>query len=191
MWPDPSPDPANLRIFTIGHGVRPIEELVSVLRDAGVRRLVDVRSAPGSRRNPQFARTALERSLPDVGVEYVWRPDLGGWRKPLPDSPNAALRNAGFRGYADYMRTSEFGAALGWLVETARRSVTAFMCAETLWWRCHRRLIADALVAGGHQVVHLIGPAHSEVHVLSPEARVNEDGLVYDRPAGRSSVFRT
>jgi uncharacterized protein (DUF488 family) len=124
-------------IFTAGHGTASVEDLIALLEEAGVRRLVDIRTAPGSRRHPQFGKDALARALQGRGIDYVWRKDLGGWRKPRSDSPHVALRSAPFRGYADYMETAEFDAAVDWLSESSRRSVTAMMCAESVWWRCH------------------------------------------------------
>src|SRR5439155_14405526 len=164
-----APEPTTL--FTIGHGARPIEELVAVLEGAGIERLVDVRTAPGSRKHPQYGKDALAERLEAAGIEYVWRRDLGGWRKPDPDSPNTALTSPGFRGYADYMSSETFDRAASWLIGSARERLTAFMCAETLWWRCHRRMLADALVTRGCTVVHLMGAGRSEAHRLHPAAR--------------------
>jgi uncharacterized protein (DUF488 family) len=168
------------RIWTVGHGTRPVEELVSELRRAGVERLVDVRTAPGSRRNPQYAREALSAAIRDAGLAYEWRKDLGGFRRPGPDSPHRAIRNDSFRGYADYMDTPEFRSALGWLESTSAETPTAIMCAESVWWRCHRRMIADALLLDGWHVAHLLPKGRSQPHVLHPDARVEGDRLVYD-----------
>ena len=143
-------------------------------------RLVDVRSSPGSRRHPQFGRDALEAELEAAGLGYVWRKDLGGFRKPRSDSPHVALRNPGFRGYADYMEGPEFGKALGWLTSSSRRTSTAIMCAETVWWRCHRRMISDALLAGGWEVTHIIGPGMPTPHALHPAARLDAGRVIYD-----------
>jgi uncharacterized protein (DUF488 family) len=170
-----------MTIFTVGHGARPADELVAILRGADVRRLVDVRTAPGSRRHPQFGREALTASLESGGIGYAWRKDLGGWRTPRPASPHTALRSGAFQGYADYMDTPEFEAALSWLIETAAEATTAFMCAETLWWNCHRRMISDALTARGHQVIHLMRPGERRPHRLHPVARLTGGRLVYDR----------
>ncbi len=167
-------------IFAVGHGTRPIDELLVLLSGAGVRRLVDVRTAPGSRRNPQFGNDVLAASLEAAGIEYVWRKDLGGFRKPLPETRHTALRARPFQGYADYMDTEEFRAGLQWLIETSRDIPTAIMCAETLWWRCHRRMISDSLVAGGCEVLHLIHEAAGTPHELHPAARVEDGRLVYD-----------
>src|SRR5437764_8678966 len=139
--PEPVPQPTTL--FSVGHGARPIEEFVAILEGAGIERLVDVRTAPGSRKHPQLGRGALADRLEAAGIGYVWRQDLGGWRKPHPDSPHIALTSPGFRGYADHMGSPEFDRAIAWLIERGRERPTAFMCAETLWWRCHRRLLAD------------------------------------------------
>ena len=168
-------------VFTVGHGTRSTKELISVLEDAGVEMLVDVRRFPGSRRHPHFARDALEESLPAVGIPYEWRGDaLGGRRDPLPDSPNVAWRVEAFRGYADHLASPEFRTALRDLEERAATVRQAVMCAETLWWRCHRRLIADALVADGVEVIHL-GTGRDDPHRLNEAARRDERGvLVYD-----------
>jgi uncharacterized protein (DUF488 family) len=168
------------RIWTIGHGTRPVEELVTDLRGAGVERLVDVRTAPGSRRNPQYGREALTSAIGAAGLAYEWRKDLGGFRRPHPDSPHWAIRNDSLRGYADYMDTPEFRSALGWLESTSAETPTAIMCAESVWWRCHRRMIADALVLDGWLVVHLLPDGRSQPHALHPDARVEGGRLVYD-----------
>ena len=178
------------RIWSIGHGARPAEELVAVLREAAIRSLVDVRTAPGSRRHPQFGKDALAASLDAAGIGYRWEQDLGGWRRPSPDSPHAALRSEQFRGYADYMETAAFAAALHQLEEEARTGPTAFMCAETLWWNCHRRMISDALTVAGWDVLHLLGPGKSEPHRLHPALRVDGDRLIHDVDDGpEQAVF--
>jgi uncharacterized protein (DUF488 family) len=167
-------------IFTVGHGTWPIEEFLAILDAARVRRLVDVRTAPGSRRHPQFGQDALAASLQAQAVEYVWRKDCGGFRKPRPDSPHVALRNDAFRGYADHMETEEFRSALAWLIDTSRETPTAIMCAESLWWRCHRRMISDALAVSGCEVIHLLDGGRHEPHRLNPSARVEGSRLIYD-----------
>ncbi|HEY7876095.1 MAG TPA: DUF488 domain-containing protein [Actinomycetota bacterium] len=170
-------------VFTVGHGTRSTEELVAVLRDAGVVRLVDVRRFPGSRRHPHFAREALELSLPAAGIAYDWRgEELGGRRSSTTREPSrhSAWRNDGFRNYADYMDSPEFRNALERLEEDARSEPVAIMCAETLWWRCHRQLIADALMVHGFDVVHLIGPGESQPHRLHRSLRVADGLPVYD-----------
>lgn len=172
-------------VYTVGHGTRTTEELADLLREAGVNRLVDVRRFPGSRRHPHFAREALADSLPALGIEYDWRgEELGGRRSRKKDgsSRHPAWRNDAFGGYADYMDTPEFRAALERLEAEASGGVRlAVMCAETLWWRCHRRLIADALVLRGSRVVHLIQPGNSADHPGNESARPGDDGYpVYD-----------
>jgi uncharacterized protein (DUF488 family) len=168
------------RIFTIGHGVRPIEDVIRDLTKAGVRRLVDVRTSPGSRRNPQFGREVLAEALGGADIAYEWRRELGGFRKPRPDSRNRAIRNDSFRGYADHMDKPEFRTALDELEETSLRTTTAIMCSESVWWRCHRRMIADALLVDGWEVVHLMPGGRSQAHKLHPDARVEDHRLVYD-----------
>jgi uncharacterized protein (DUF488 family) len=176
-------DESNKRspvIFTVGHGTRSIEEFLAILGAAGIGRLVDVRTAPGSRRHPQFGRDALVASLESQAIEYAWRKDLGGFRTPRPDSLHVALRNDAFRGYADHMETEKFRSALSWLIHTSRDTRTAIMCAESLWWRCHRRMISDALTVAGWEVVHLLDGGRREPHRLHPSARVEGSRLIYD-----------
>jgi uncharacterized protein (DUF488 family) len=144
-----------------------------------VRRLVDVRSFPGSRRHPHFGRESLERTLPAAGVEYIWMKDLGGRRRVRPDSPNTAWRVEAFRAYADYMETEAFKAALGELLQLAREVPTAYMCAERLWWQWHRRLLSDALAVRGAEVVHILDAAKSEPHRLTEFLRVEDGRLSY------------
>jgi uncharacterized protein (DUF488 family) len=153
--------------------------LALALRAHGVRRLVDVRSFPGSRRHPQFGRESLERTLPAAGIEYIWMKALGGRRKARPDSPNTAWHVEGFRAYADYMQTEPFAAALGELERLAREMPTAYMCAERLWWQCHRRLLSDALAVRGASVVHILDAAKTEPHRLTEFLRVQDGHLSY------------
>ena len=168
-------------VFTIGHGARDFESFAALLRAAGIRRLVDVRTAPGSRKHPQFGRDVLEASLAEAGIGYVWEGrDLGGWRRARPDSRHVALRSAGFRGYADHMETDAFRAARGRVLELPGGSPTAVMCAESLWWRCHRRLLADALIAAGAEVRHIMDGPRLEPHRLSAQARIEDDLPIYD-----------
>jgi uncharacterized protein (DUF488 family) len=167
-------------VFTIGHGPRTSAELIALLRAAGVGRVVDIRTAPGSRKHPQFGKAALEETLGAVGIEYAWRRDLGGWRRPAPDSPHVALRSPAFRGYADHMDSPEFAGALDWLIETSAPTPTAVMCAESLWWRCHRRMLADALVARGCEVLHIGGGRDPLPHRIHPAARLVGNRPVYD-----------
>jgi uncharacterized protein (DUF488 family) len=174
-------------LFTIGHSTRGIEELLGLLAEHAVETLIDVRRFPASRRHPQFSREALAASLAAAGIAYVHEPDLGGRRQPLPGSPNTAWRVAAFRGYADYMGSEPFAAALGRLLGSAARSRAVMMCAEAVPWRCHRRLIADAATAAGAEVLHILGPGRVERHQLDANARVVAAPdparvcLVYDR----------
>lgn len=172
--------PLPSEIFSIGHGAKPLEELLETLRESRVNALVDVRLAPGSRRHPQFGASALAGALAETGIEYAHLPGLGGRREPRADSPHRALLVAAFRGYADHMEGDEFAEAYAKLTARAQRERVAFMCAETLWWRCHRRLIADRLVADGWTVTHLIAPGKSEPHRLWDAARAVGGRLVYD-----------
>ena len=171
------------RIYTVGHGTRSTEDLIEVLAAARIDRLVDVRRYPGSRRNPHFAREALARSLPKARITYDWRGDtLGGRRENVnPSSRHHSLRNKAFQGYADYMDTDEFRTAVKKLEDEARSERIALMCAETLWWKCHRRMISDALHARGNEVIHLIKPGDSNAHKPVTEMRVDKNGWpVYD-----------
>jgi uncharacterized protein (DUF488 family) len=170
------------RLTTVGHGTLEAEEFASLVGAAGVDEVIDVRSFPGSRRHPQFGRSEMEAWLPAAGVGYHWEKALGGFRKPEPDSPNVALRHASFRGYADHMRTGEFRDALDRLVAAAGGHEVAVMCSESLWWRCHRRLLADAVVmAYGADVRHLLHDGRLEAHRVTDGARRGDDGLpVYD-----------
>lgn len=168
-------------VFTIGHSTHPLDAFLDLLRGAGIRRLVDVRTAPGSKRHPHFARHALAGSLPEAGIAYEWwGEDLGGWRKPRPDSRHTALRNESFRGYADHMETDPFRRALERLVSASEEAPTAIMCSEAVWWRCHRSMVADALVAGGHEVRHVMPDGSLSDHRLRDPARVEDGRPVYD-----------
>lgn len=167
-------------LFTIGHSNRPVEALLAMLREAGVRRLVDVRAVPKSRRWPQYDGAALKRSLAEQGVEYFWQGEaLGGFRKPAPASPNLALDGA-FQGFADHMATPAFAAAIDELLAAAARTPTAIMCAEKLPAECHRSLITDYVLARGVAVVHLVAPGERAAARLDPVARAVPGGLVYD-----------
>jgi uncharacterized protein (DUF488 family) len=164
-------------IYTVGHSTRPQEELIAILKEAGVERLIDVRRFPGSRRHPHFGKEALRAGLAGNAIAYRHEPDLGGRRDPRPDSPNTAWRVAAFRGFADHMASPAFRSALERLVAGSRMP-TVVMCAEALPWKCHRQLIADALVARGVEVVHLLAPGQRQVHVLNPAAGLRRDGTV-------------
>ena len=169
-----------MRIWTIGHGTRPIDDFLAILRDAKVLTLVDIRTFPGSRRHPQFGQAALGTSLIDGGLAYMHLPGLGGRRAPRPDSPHSALRVDAFRGYADHMSSPEFQREIGQLMAVATATSTAYMCAETLWWRCHRRMLSDALAVAGWEVTHLLDKEKSELHRLWDVARITSGGIVYD-----------
>lgn len=169
-----------MAVLTVGHGTAAKDELVALLRGAGVRSLVDIRTAPGSRRVPHVARAALSGWLPENGIAYRWEPRLGGFRRPPPDSPDLIWRNEAFRGYAAHARTPEFLAAVDDLL--AEAAGTAVMCSEAVWWRCHRRVLADFLVlARGLRVRHLMHDGRLEPHRPTEGVRLRDDGLlVYD-----------
>lgn len=178
-------------VLTVGHSTRPIEELLALLAENRVEVLVDVRRYPGSRRHPQYSREALAGSLEGAGIAYVHEPGLGGRRTARPDSPHTAWRVEAFRGYADYMDTPEFRAALDRLIGLAGGKTAVILCAEAVPWRCHRRLISDALVARGLEVRHILGPGRTDAHELDANARVEAGGrLVYSGPAeAQASLF--
>ena len=165
-------DDTGCAVLTVGHSTRPIDEFVALLVGHGVTQLVDVRTVPRSRHNPQFNGDALAASLQAAGIGYVHAPGLGGFRHPTPDSPNAGWRNLSFRGYADYMQSPEFAESLFGLIELARRDRVALMCAEAVPWRCHRSLIADALVVHGVATCEIASERRLQAHRLTPFARV-------------------
>ncbi|HEY5077732.1 MAG TPA: DUF488 domain-containing protein [Acidimicrobiia bacterium] len=168
-------------LHTVGHGTLPAEKFTSLLDGAHVARLVDVRSFPGSRHNPQFAREEMERWVPDAGIGYAWMRELGGRRRPVVGSKHVALRHDAFRAYADYMETPAFLAGVEGLLTFARSELTAVMCSESVWWRCHRRLLADHLVlVRGIQVVHLMHDGRLTPHMPTEGVRLADDALVYD-----------
>ncbi len=169
------------RVLTIGHSTRSLNELIQLLRENGARVVMDVRTVPRSRHNPQFNADALAENLRAAGLVYESRKDLGGLRHPRKDSPNGAWRNASFRGFADYMQTEEFSQAVDSLAARAADEPCVLMCAETVPWRCHRSLIADALTVRGLAVVHIMGPGKTMPHTLTPWAVV--DGLRITYPA--------
>jgi uncharacterized protein (DUF488 family) len=170
---------APTTIWTIGHSTRPIEELLGLLSGARMETIADVRSFPGSRKYPQYGKEALAATLAAHGIGYDWLPALGGRRRVSPDSPNIAWRNASFRGYADYMSSPEFAQGLRQLIQLASQARTAIMCAEAVWWRCHRSMIADALSVRGIKVVHILDAKHSVVHPMTSPARVVGGTLTY------------
>jgi uncharacterized protein (DUF488 family) len=172
-----------MAVHTVGHSTRELPDFLSLLRVHGIRRLIDVRRYPASRRHPHFAREVLAAALRAEGIDYRHEPDLGGRRTGRADSPHTAWRSPSFRAYADHMDTPPFLAALDRLVELGRDAPTAILCAEALPWRCHRQLIADALVARGMEVRHILGPGSAERHELHPSAQLRADGrLVYAGP---------
>jgi uncharacterized protein (DUF488 family) len=166
-------------IFTLGHSTRPIDEFLRLLTGHSVQLLGDIRTIPRSRRNPQFEQRALAASLESEGIEYRHMPELGGLRKPKPDSINTAWRNASFRGYADYMQTVAFEQGVDSLVSAAAVRIVAVMCAESLPWRCHRSLLADALLARGVDVREIVTSTTSRPHRLTGWARVADGRVTY------------
>ncbi|MCC8361809.1 DUF488 domain-containing protein [Lysobacter sp. A6] len=170
-------------LWTIGHSTREWEVFAGMLADAGIRALVDVRRFAGSRRHPQFSGATMATVLPMTGIDYVPMPDLGGRRTPSKDSPNTRWRNASFRAYADYMATNEYRRARDALASLATQTPTAVMCAEAMWWQCHRGLIADDFKASGWEVVHLLAPGRREEHPYTGAATIVEGKLSYAEPA--------
>lgn len=167
-------------LYTIGHSTRTLDELIEALQAHSIQALVDIRAFPVSRRLPHFNRETLEKALPSAGIQYVWMQALGGYRKKIRnDSPNVGLRNASFRNYADYMLTSEFHNAADELVSLAERSRTAYMCAERVYFHCHRMLVSDYLVAHGHEVFHIDAKGPVKAHKLTPEARLTDGQMLY------------
>jgi uncharacterized protein (DUF488 family) len=171
-WPDHA-------VFTLGHSNLAIERFIALLKTYGIGRLVDVRTMPRSRHNPQFNGDALVVSLKAEEIDYVAMPALGGLRRARKDSPNAGWRNASFRGYADYMQSQEFQAAVETLIHLSREKRVAIMCAEAVPWRCHRSLVADALSVRGVPVVEILSQSNSRVHRLTPFARVEGTRITY------------
>ena len=168
------------RIWTIGHSTREISDFLSLLGESGIKAVADVRMFPGSRRYPQFGREALEKSLRDHGIGYEHFSELGGRRKAKPDSKNTAWRNESFRGYADYMETEDFRKGIERLADLSKKSgPTAIMCAEAVWWRCHRSLISDYLKANGAEVLHIIDHKKVEPHPFTSAARIVDGALSY------------
>jgi len=169
-------------VWTVGHSTRYIGEFVELLSGFGIGVLADVRRYPSSRKFPHFNVESLSASLEGSGIEYLPLPELGGRRRPRPDSRNTAWRNPSFRGYADYMDSDDFRSGVAQLLESARARRTAVMCAELLWWRCHRALVADYLKADGVRVIHILGPEKSTEHPYTSAARVVGGKLSYESP---------
>jgi uncharacterized protein (DUF488 family) len=166
-------------IRTVGHSTRPVDVLIDMLAAHGIKRLVDVRTVPKSRYNPQYNREALERSLRDAGIGYEHMKALGGLRHARKDSPNMGWRNDSFRGYADYMQTAEFESALNALLKAAAHEAIVIMCAEAVPWRCHRSLISDALTARGYRVEHIMTATKAAPHTMTSFARVEGTSVSY------------
>lgn len=184
MGHDPTPEPSRpgLELITVGHSTADRPTLAALLREAGVTAVVDVRIAPGSRRNPDLSRQRLAQWMPEEHIAYRWERRLGGFRKPSPESPDTVWRNAAFRGYAAHTRSPEFVTAMDALLRQAGEQRTAVMCSEAVWWRCHRRLIADfAVLARGALVLHLMHDGRLTEHTPTAGVRLRADGLlVYD-----------
>jgi uncharacterized protein (DUF488 family) len=180
----------SLEIFTIGHAALPIADFIELLRRSGIDLLVDIRRHPGSRHVPQFGEGLLRDEMQAAGIGYVHLDALGGRRKARPDSPNSAWRNASFRGYADYMETDEFRRGLRELEELARTHLVAIMCAESVWWRCHRSMVADALMADGWLVRHIMSDGSIRLHQFTAPARIVDGRLTYHEvsPPERSAI---
>jgi uncharacterized protein (DUF488 family) len=172
----------GILIHTLGFSTRAVEEVVALLRAAGVTLLADIRTVPRSRHTPQWNREHAAESLPAHGIRYHHLPRLGGFRKPRPDSPNTGWRNLSFRGYADYMATADFAAGLAELLALAGATPAVIACTEAVPWRCHRSLVADALAVRGIEVRHLVGPGSTRPHALTPFARVEGERLTYPDP---------
>jgi uncharacterized protein (DUF488 family) len=166
-------------VYTVGHSTRSLDEFVAMLRAHDVARVIDVRTIPRSRHNPQFNRAALSKALHNRRLNYRHMKALGGLRRPCPDSPNAGWRNASFRGFADYMQTVPFRDALDQLVELAEQKPSAIMCAEAVPWRCHRSLIGDALIARGYEVRDIMSATNARQHKLNPMAKLDGLELTY------------
>jgi uncharacterized protein (DUF488 family) len=192
MYPRSVPtrkEPTHPSVFTIGHSTRPIDEFIELLRANGVKLLIDIRTIPKSRHNPQFNSGALAKSLGAARIQYLHMEELGGLRHAKPDSINLGWRNASFRGYADYMQTPEFEAALGNAIKLTEKKPTALMCAEAVPWRCHRSLVADALLARRIRVLEIVSSAEPKEHKLTPFAHVRGTKITY--PSDQQSLLPT
>lgn len=168
-----------MKVFTIGHSTRSIEESIALLHAYGVKQLVDIRSMPGSRHNPQYGQKALEESLTSVGITYRYMKELGGLRRSSKESGNTGWRNKSFRSYADYMQTEEFRGGIERLIDSARDTPTAIMCAEAVPWRCHRSLVGDALLVRDVKVEDIMTKTNSSLHTLTSFARVEGVDITY------------
>ena len=168
-----------LTVWTIGHSTRSLDEFLTLLTLNEIEKIADVRSFPGSRKYPHFGQEALAKALRERGVEYEWFKGLGGRRRPDPDSPHTSWRNTSFRAYADYMQTPGFQESLRELMEQASKTRIALMCAEAVWWRCHRSMVSDALCVEGIRVLHIMDEQHETVHPMTGPARVVNGRLSY------------
>ncbi|OGP88874.1 MAG: DNA repair protein [Deltaproteobacteria bacterium RBG_16_48_10] len=166
-------------VLTVGHSTRSLEDFIHLLQAHAVNKVIDVRTVPRSRHNPQFNQETLPSHLSTASIGYIHMPDLGGLRHPLPDSPNKGWRNSSFRGFADYMQTKGFETSLETIIQLARQDRISLMCAEALPWRCHRSLIADALLIRGIQVEHIMSPTHGQLHSLTSWAQVDGIRITY------------
>jgi uncharacterized protein (DUF488 family) len=182
----PKEEPSPI-VLTIGHSARTLEEFISLLKTHSVTRVADVRTVPRSRHNPQFNKASLPKALKKVGLGYVHLPGLGGLRHAKRDSLNLGWRNASFRGYADYMQTPEFAQSLVELIQLAKQDRIAIMCAEAVPWRCHRSLIADALLVHGIHAEDIMGPTRRQAHTLTPFAKVRGTTITYPAKVSRSN----
>lgn len=169
----------GMTVWTIGHSTRSIDKFLDILSRHGIEAIIDVRRLPASRRNPQYNSDALREALDARGIEYTWLPSLGGRRTPAPDSPNTRWRNAAFRGYADHMETKEFADGLEAILDTASGLRSAILCAEAVWWRCHRALLADALSSLGIAVMHILDESKAVAHPFTAAARIVDGELTY------------
>lgn len=185
--PGDAPAPDVETIWTIGHSTLAFDDFVAVLAQHRIVAILDVRRFPGSRRHPWFARESLADSLPARGIEYAWLPQLGGRRRARPGSSNTGWRNASFQGYADHLDSAEFAEGLAATLAMAARRRSALMCAESLWWRCHRALVADVLKLRGIQVLHILGAGEPTPHAWTSPARVVDGRLAY--PPAQASLF--
>ena len=168
-----------MTMYSVGHSTRSLDDFIALLRAHNVVQLADVRTIPKSRRHPHFSREALDASLAAAGIAYRHYAALGGLRRPRPDSRNSAWRHEGFRGYADYMESGEFEAAVDALTSWASGARTAVMCAEAMWWQCHRRLLADSLAARGIEVRHIMSPTSAPLHEITAFARIEATRVSY------------
>ncbi|WP_457002258.1 DUF488 domain-containing protein [Luteimonas sp. A501] len=182
--PDAGPGPT---VWTAGHSTRTWEDFLAMLAAQGIGAIADVRRFPGSRRYPWFASEEMAKALPAAGLQYQWVPQLGGRRKVQPGSPNGAWRNASFQGYADHLASAEFAEGLALALDLAARTPTALMCAEAVWWRCHRRLVSDVLTHRGTEVLHIMDAKHVQPHPMHPDARPSGDLLIY--PPAQGGLF--